>query len=258
MRERLQKIIASAGISSRRVAEQMIVEGRVTVNNAVVRELGSKADVDRDEIRVDGKLILPESSKVYIALHKPQGYVTTLHDPRGRAVITDLIPDIPERIYPVGRLDYDSEGLLLLTNDGDFSLKVQHPRYRIPKTYLVKAGGHLTKDDLHALAEGVRLKDGVFRADGVRVVRTGKKNTWLELTISEGRKRVIRRALGSLEHPVARLIRTAIAGIKLGGMEAGTWRHLSKKEVDQLLSFRENRSIVLSEGARSSKKIVLT
>ncbi|HUH67233.1 MAG TPA: pseudouridine synthase [Syntrophales bacterium] len=237
MRERLQKIIASAGISSRRAAEQMIVEGRVSVNNAVVRELGAKADIDLDEIRVDGKLILPKLSKVYIALHKPPGYVTTLRDPWGRAVVTDLISGISERIFPVGRLDYDSEGLLLLTNDGDFSLKVQHPRYRIPKTYMVKAEGNLTRDDLRTFADGVRLNDGIFRPEDMRVVRMGRKNTWLEITIAEGKKRVIRRALESVGHPVMRLIRTAVAGIKLGRMEAGKFRHLSKKEVEHLLSF---------------------
>lgn len=237
MKERLQKIIAAAGISSRRAAERMIVEGRVTVNDAVVRQLGAKADIDADEIRVDGKLILPEVSKVYLMLHKPRGYVTTLNDPEGRAVVTDLLSGIAERIFPVGRLDYDSEGLLLLTSDGGFSQRVQHPRFKISKTYMVKIEGNLTKSEMYALAEGIRLPDGKFKPESLRIVRGNRKTSWLELSIAEGRYRLIRRALESLGHPVVRLIRTAIADISLGNMKAGTFRHLTKKEVQHLLSF---------------------
>ncbi len=235
--ERLQKIIAASGISSRRVAEKMIVEGRVTVNNAVVRRLGAKADISADEIRVDGKLILPEVSKIYLMLHKPRGCVTTLHDPEKRAVVTDLLSGISERIFPVGRLDYDSEGLLLLTNDGDFSQRVQHPRFRLRKTYMVKIEGNLTKSDVRALSEGIRLIDGIFKPENLQIERINKKSSWLTLTIAEGRNRVIRRGLDSLDHPVVRLIRTAIADISLGNMKAGAFRHLTKKEVQHLLSF---------------------
>jgi 23S rRNA pseudouridine2605 synthase len=237
MKERLQKIIAAAGISSRRAAEKMIVEGRVTVNDAVVRQLGAKADIDADEIRVDGKLILPEVSKVYLMLHKPRGYVTTLNDPEGRSVVTDLLSGIAERIFPVGRLDYDSEGLLLLTSDGDFSQRVQHPRFKIPKTYMVKIDGNLTRSEMRVLSEGIRLPDGNFKPENLQTVRANRKTSWLELSIAEGRNRLIRRALDSLGHPVVRLIRTAIADIILGNMKAGTFRHLTKKEVQHLLSF---------------------
>ncbi|MGZ6292447.1 MAG: pseudouridine synthase [Syntrophales bacterium] len=237
MKERLQKIIAAAGISSRRAAEKMIVEGRVTVNDAVVRQLGARADIGADEIRVDGKLILPEESKVYLLLHKPRGYVTTLHDPERRAVVTDLLSGIPERIFPVGRLDYDSEGLLLLTNDGDFSQRVQHPRFKISKTYMVKIDGNLTKKEVRALSEGVRLPDGHFKPENLQIKRTNRKSSWLALNIAEGRNRLIRRGLESLGHPVIRLIRTAIADISLGKMKAGTFRYLTKKEVEHLLSF---------------------
>ncbi|MGZ3580197.1 MAG: pseudouridine synthase [Syntrophales bacterium] len=237
MKERLQKIIATAGISSRRAAEKMIVEGRVTVNDAVVRQLGARADISADEIRVDGKLILPEESKVYLLLHKPRGYVTTLHDPERRAVVTDLLSGIPERIFPVGRLDYDSEGLLLLTNDGDFSQRVQHPRFKISKTYMVKIDGNLTKKEVRALSEGVRLPDGNFKPENLQIKRTNRKSSWLALNIAEGRNRLIRRGLESLGHPVIRLIRTAIADISLGKMKAGTFRYLTKKEVEHLLSF---------------------
>ena len=237
MKERLQKIIAAAGISSRRVAEKMIVDGRVTVNDAVVRQLGAKADVGADEIRVDGKLILPEEAKIYLLLHKPRGYMTTLHDPERRAVVTDLLSGIPERIFPVGRLDYDSEGLLFLTNDGDFSQRVQHPRFKIPKTYIVKIDGSLTKNEFRALSDGIKLPDGNFKPENLQIKRTNRKSSWLTLTIAEGRNRLIRRGLESLGHPVIRLIRTAIADISLGNMKAGTFRHLTKKEVEHLLSF---------------------
>jgi len=237
MQERLQKIIAAAGVSSRRVAEQMILEGRVTVNDGIIRQLGAKADIDADEIRVDGKLILPEMSKVYLMLHKPRGYVTTLHDPEGRAVVTDLLSGISERIFPVGRLDYNSEGLLLLTNDGDFSQRVQHPRFKIPKTYMVKIDGNLTKNEVRALSEGIRLPDGNFKPESLQIERINRKSCWLVLTIAEGRNRLIRRGLESLGHPVVRLIRTAIADISLGNMKTGTFRHLTKKEVKHLLSF---------------------
>ncbi|MGO9139799.1 MAG: pseudouridine synthase [Syntrophales bacterium] len=237
MKERLQKIIAASGISSRRAAEKMIVEGRVTVNDAVVRQLGAKADIGADEIRVDGNLILPEESKVYLLLHKPRGYVTTLHDPERRAVVTDLLSGISERIFPVGRLDYDSEGLLLLTNDGHFSQRVQHPRFKIPKTYMVKIDGNLKKNEVRALSDGIRLPDGNFKPGMLQIKRTSRKTSWLILTIAEGRNRLIRRGLESLGHPVIRLIRTAIAGITLGNVKAGMFRHLTKKEVEHLLSF---------------------
>ena len=237
MKERLQKIIAASGISSRRVAEKMILEGRVTVNDIVMRQLGAKADIDADEIRVDGKLILPEVSKVYLVLHKPRGYVTSLNDPEGRAVVTDLLSGISERIFPVGRLDYDSEGLLLLTNDGDFSQRVQHPRFKIPKTYIVKIDGNLTRGEVRELSEGIKLRDGNFKPENLQILRTNRKSSWLALTIAEGRNRLIRRGLESLGHPVTKLIRTAIADIRLGNMKAGAFRHLTKKEVRQLSSF---------------------
>lgn len=237
MKERLQKIIAAAGTSSRRAAEKMIVEGRVSVNDAVVRQLGAKADIDADEIRVNGKLILPEVSKVYLMLYKPRGYVTTLNDPEKRPVVKDLLSGISERIFPVGRLDYDSEGLLLLTNDGNFSQRVQHPRFKIPKTYMVKIEGNLTKSEVRALSEGVRLSDGNFNPENLQIRRTSRKTSWLTMTIAEGRNRLIRRGLESLGHPVVRLIRTAIADISLGNMKAGTFRYLTKKEVQHLVSF---------------------
>ena len=239
MKERLQKIIAGAGISSRRAAEKMITEGRITVNNAVIRQLGAKADIEEDEIRLDGKLIFSETSKVYLILHKPKGYMTTLHDPQGRPVVSDLLIDVAERVFPVGRLDYDSEGLLLLTNDGNFSQRIQHPRFRIPKVYSVKIEGNLTNREMKSISKGVMLDDGMFKPEYCSVLKTNSKSCWITVTITEGRNRVIRRVLESLGHSVVRLIRTAIADISLGSMKAGTFRHLTRKEVQHLLSLSE-------------------
>jgi pseudouridine synthase len=170
-------------------------------------------------------------------LYKPRGYVTTLNDPEKRPVVKDLLSGISERIFPVGRLDYDSEGLLLLTNDGDFSQRVQHPRFKIPKTYMVKIEGNLTRSEVRALSEGVKLSDGNFNPENLQIKRTSRKTSWLAMTIAEGRNRLIRRGLESLGHPVVRLIRTAIADVSLGNMKAGTFRYLTKKEVQHLLSF---------------------
>jgi len=237
MNERVQKIIARAGISSRRAAEKMIIEGRVTVNNEVVRQLGAKADIEKDEVRVNGKLIHPETSKIYLMLNKPKGYVTTLHDPQGRPVVTDLLTGVSERLFPVGRLDYDSEGLLFMTNDGDFAMKIQHPRFMTPKTYMVKIEGTLAASEIRALSKGVKLMDGTFKPKSFRILKINLKSCWLTLIIEEGRKRVIRRGFQSLGHPVVRLIRTAISDVSLGSLKTGTFRYLTDKEVRSLLSF---------------------
>jgi 23S rRNA pseudouridine2605 synthase len=234
MMERLQKIIANAGITSRRHAEEMIVDGRVSVNHVVVRQLGAKADIEKDEIRIDDKLIFHEVSKIYLMLNKPAGYVTTLHDPQGRSIVTDLLSGISDRVFPVGRLDYDSEGLLLLTNDGDFSQKLQHPRFSIPKTYEVKIDGILTDQDLRSLIKGIKLNDGKFKPDHVQLIKRGPKNTWLSLTISEGRNRLIRRGIEALDHSVMRLVRVAISDLKLGNLKTGAYRHLTKDDEFQI------------------------
>jgi 23S rRNA pseudouridine2605 synthase len=236
MKERLQKIIAGSGISSRRAAEKMIAEGRITVNNAVVRQLGAKADIKEDEIRLDGKLIFYEASKVYLMLNKPKGYVTTLHDPQGRPVVSDLLSGVSERIFPVGRLDYDSEGLLLMTNDGNFSERIQHPRFRISKTYIVKIEGKLTSSEIKSLSNGIMLDDGKFKPENCQIFKTNRKSCWITVTSTEGRNRLIRRVFESLGHSVVRLIRTDIADISLGNMKAGTFRYLTRQEVKHLLS----------------------
>ncbi|HOO90511.1 MAG TPA: pseudouridine synthase, partial [Syntrophales bacterium] len=163
MEERLQKIIARCGIASRRAAEQMIQNGRVSVNGRVVTQQGVKADAARDEIRVDGGLISKDAvSPLYLILNKPQGYVVTLNDPQNRPIVSDLLRDVSDRVFPVGRLDFDSEGLLLMTNDGEFSYRVQHPLFKVPKTYMVKVRGNLTNSDAEAIKKGAVLADGSF------------------------------------------------------------------------------------------------
>ena len=235
MEQRIQKILSQAGISSRRAAEKMIAEGRIRVNGTVVTQPGTKADADRDEIRVDGRLISCEIERIYIVLHKPRGYVTTLHDPQGRRIVTDLIGGIPERLFPVGRLDYDSEGLLILTNDGEFSQRLQHPRYKLPKSYRVKVEGNLRRSELQDLESGIDLPDGRFTPANVVLEKTNRGSTWLRLTILDGRNRVIRRAFEALGHPVCRLIRVAVGEVALGAVPEGAWRMLSRREVNRLL-----------------------
>jgi 23S rRNA pseudouridine2605 synthase len=236
MEERLQKIIAASGICSRRAAEELILAGKVRVNDKLVRQLGTKADPDRDEIRVEGKLISTEVERLYLMLNKPAGYVTTLKDPEGRPVVTDLLYAISKRVYPVGRLDYDSEGLLIMTNDGAFAERVQHPRYAIPRTYRIKVRGRLTRKDIQSLLNGIDLEDGPFTVKEIREEKYNEKSQWLVVSIDEGRNRIIRRAMEALGHPVARLIRIALGNLELGSLNAGEYRHLRKREIEGLLS----------------------
>ena len=243
MEERLQKILSRAGVSSRRAAEKMIAEGRISVNGTVVVEPGTKAEPGKDEIRLDGRLISLETDRIYLMLHKPKGYVTTLSDPQGRPIVTDLLNGVATRVYPVGRLDYDSEGLLILTNDGDFAQRLQHPRYGIPKTYRVKVEGHLPKGELKALENGIDLPDGRFAPSEVRLEKTNPGSTWLAITMSDGRNRVIRRAFDSLGHSVARLIRVAIADVTLAALREGAWRLLTPREVERLLALAGSRKM---------------
>lgn len=243
MKERLQKIIATAGITSRRHAEELITQGRVSVNNVVISKLGEKADAEKDIIRIDGKTISIGKTKYYIALNKPSGFVTTLHDPQNRPTVVDLLNGMPERVYPVGRLDYDSKGLLLLTNDGDFAQKVQHPRFQKTKVYKVKIQGHLSKEDLLRLGKGIKLSDSVFKPEYLKIEKINDKSCWLQLTLREGKNRIIRRGFDAAGHRVAILIRESIGSLKLGNLKEGSWRHLTKKEIDQLLNNASNENI---------------
>ena len=234
MEERIQKILSAAGIASRRAAEEIILDGRVRVNGKVVAELGAKADPDRDHIKVDGKLINPKQPKAYIMLNKPAGFVTTMSDPEGRPIVADLLKGVRVRVYPVGRLDYDTEGLLLLTNDGDLAHLVTHPKHELPKTYLVKVKGFLEDRHVDMLEQGVFLKDGKTAPARVRKLRKEEANSWVEITIHEGRKRQVRRMIDHTGHSVIKLKRTRIGSLSLGDLPVGMYRHLTLDEVQGL------------------------
>lgn len=232
--ERLQKILSKAGVTSRRKAEGLILQGRVSVNGKIVRELGSKAVLGKDEICVDGKALEPESEEVVLALFKPRRCVTTLHDPQGRPTVADFVNNFPIRLYPVGRLDYDAEGLLLLTNDGELAHRLQHPRYKVPKTYLVKVRGHPPAEALTSLQQGVNLEDGITAPAELIVMEEDQKATWLSLTLREGRKHQIKRMCAAVGHPVLRLKRIKVGPIKLDKLRPGQTRRLKSREVRSL------------------------
>ncbi len=233
MEKRIQKILSEMGITSRRKAEELIIEGRVTVNGQTAT-LGMKADPVKDHIKVDGKLLTRPEPKVYIILNKPQNVITSLHDPEGRPTVKDFLKGVKYRVYPVGRLDYDSEGLLLLTNDGDFAHAMLHPSKKIFKTYHVKVKGAPEDEKIDILKTGVKLGDGTTAPAKVKKIKTTENNSWLEITIHEGRKRQIRRMLEKVGHPVLKLKRIRINGIELGKLESGEYRYLKLKEIDNI------------------------
>lgn len=235
MEQRLQKIIADMGIASRRKAEEIIIEGRVTVNGKVA-VIGMKADPSRDHVKVDGKLLTRPETKVYFVFNKPRGVVTSLGDPEGRPTVQDFIRGIRERVYPVGRLDYDSEGLLILTNDGDLAHGVLHPSKKIPKTYLVKIKGALEAEDLDRLRKGIRLDRTVTAPAKVKPLRKTDQNSWVEMVIYEGKKRQIRRMMEKVGHPVIRLMRIRINGIEMGDVKPGMIRRMLPEEIEMLRS----------------------
>lgn len=232
--ERLQKILSRAGITSRRKAEKLILQGRVSVNGKIVSELGAKAVLGKDDICVNGKAIKAETKKVVVALFKPRSYVTTLDDPQGRPTVVDLLESISERVYPVGRLDYDAEGLLLMTNDGELAHRLQHPRYKVPKTYLVKVRGHPPEEALAQLQQGIKLEDGITAPAELHVLEDDKKATWLTLTLREGRNHQVKRMCAAVGCPVLRLRRTQIGPIDLDKLQPGKSRRLKASEVRAL------------------------
>lgn len=237
MEQRIQKILAQMGVASRRKAEELIAEGRVTVNGKPA-EIGMKADAVRDHIKVDGKILTRIEPKVYLAFNKPRGVVTSLSDPEGRPTLKDFLQRVKYRVFPVGRLDYDSEGLLLITNDGDFAQSLLHPAHEIPKTYVVKIRGMIGDRGLQRLRHGVRLEDGMTQPAKVKRIvmeRAPGNNQWLEVTIHEGRKRQVRRMLEKVGHDVLKLKRIAVNGLKLGNLKPGEFRPLTAEEIGHLV-----------------------
>lgn len=227
--ERLQKVLARAGIGSRRSCEQLIARGKVTVNGAVAI-LGQSVE-PKDRIAVEGKLVdIAPEHKVYYLLNKPRGVVSTVHDEHGRRTVLDLVP-ATERVYPVGRLDADSEGLILLTNDGELAYHLTHPRYEVPKTYLVWVRGEVLPDAVAKLRRGVQLEDGLAKATSARVLESQAAYTLLEITLKEGKKREIRRMCEAIGHEATRLRRVAIGPLRLGKLTSGMWRPLSLPEI---------------------------
>ncbi len=235
MPERLQKVISQAGIASRRESEELINAGRVKVNGVVVTELGTKVEPTRDKVAVDNKPIRTEKP-VYILLNKPRGIVTTLHDPEGRKTVASLLPDISERIYPVGRLDYNTEGLLLMTNDGELTHALTHPSHEIDKTYRAKVLGRPPEEKLDRLRAGIKLEDGLTAPAKVNAVEYDREKdlTTVEIVITEGRNRQVRRMFEAIGHPVRQLKRVKFAFLTLVGVRRGAYRHLEADEVETL------------------------
>lgn len=233
---RLQKYMALSGVASRRKSEEIIQEGRVKVNKVVVTELGTIVDPSKDIITVDDKNIRLESNKVYIMLNKPVGYVSSLKDEKGRKVVTDLIEDVKERIYPVGRLDADTTGLLILTNDGDLAYKLTHPSNKVDKKYIAIVEGVPNKKELESLRNGVFIDGNKTHPASVKVAKRFDMDSILEIIIHEGRNRQVKKMCEAVGHPVKKLKRVSIGEIELGGVEIGNWRYLNDEEIKYLMS----------------------
>jgi len=231
---RLQKVLAAAGVGSRRHCEELIGEGRVEVDGETVRRFGARVDPEHQVIRVDGKRIPSRQDLVYLAFNKPPGVLTAMSDDRGRATITDYLGDRAERLFHVGRLDYDTEGLMLLTNDGELAHRLAHPRYGVLKTYLAEVAGPIPRDLGRQLMTGVELDDGVATADRFRVVDRSGQRAMVEITLHEGRKHIVRRMLDATGHPVRRLVRTDVGPIRLGRLKPGAVRALTTAEIGEL------------------------
>ncbi|HPF43778.1 MAG TPA: pseudouridine synthase [Syntrophomonadaceae bacterium] len=237
---RLAKYLAGQGVASRRKSEELIAEGRVSVNGNIIKEQGFKIDPLQDKVEVDGHM-LQTADKVYLLLYKPAGYISSVSDPWGRPVVTDLIKEEKNRrIYPVGRLDLDTEGLLLMTNDGDFANIIIHPRYKMDKKYEALVQGKVTKDAIKQLQKGILLEDGMTAPAGVHVLKHSSDKTLLEVIIHEGRKRQVRRMLEAVGHPVIHLKRTEVGFLTLKGLKDGEYRYLNSQEVKKLIMISQN------------------
>jgi 23S rRNA pseudouridine2605 synthase len=247
--ERLQKILSQAGVASRRQAEKIIVEGRVTVNGAVITELGSKADFECDHIKVDGHLLRPPKRLAYIVLNKPNNTVTTVSDPEGRPTVMELLRTVKERVYPVGRLDYHSEGLLLLTNDGEIANAITSAATHLTKTYVVKVTGRLTTDQEEQFRRGVPILGKRTMPAGLKLIREGE-NPWYEVKLTEGRNQQIRLMFKHFGFLVEKLRRVRIGPIEIGPLKQGQFRYLSEEEVQKL-----KRAVQQARGPRKKEAV---
>ena len=235
---RINKYIALCGVASRRKAEELILAGKVKVNDNIVKELSYQVDEENDVVKVDDKIIKEENKLVYILLNKPEGYITTVKDQFDRESVLDLVTDIKERVYPIGRLDYETSGLLLLTNDGDLTYKLTHPKHEVDKTYVARVKGKLTPDEIKMFKSGLKIEDYVTAPAKLKVIRYDEKTnvSLLEIKIHEGKNRQVRKMCKAIHHPVLRLKRTAMGKIRIGECEIGKYRYLTEDEVKYLKS----------------------
>ncbi len=233
---RLNKYLSICGVSSRRGADALITEGRVKVNGTTVQQLGAIIDESRDTVEVDGTPVSPVLKQVYVVLNKPPRVMTTLNDPFHRKTVAHYLTALDTRVYPVGRLDYDTEGVLLLTNDGDLAFRLAHPRFQVQKVYEARVKGKFTNEDAQAIAGGIVLEDGATGKADVSVLNYQRGATKIRLILTEGRKREVRQLCAAVGHPVIQLVRKQFAGLSAKGLEPGKWRHLTEKEVSSLRS----------------------
>ncbi len=247
MKERLQKIIAKAGICSRRAAEILIRDGKVSVDGEIVTEMGVKVDHRIQKVIADRIHVRFTEKKVYVLLNKPEGYVTTMNDPQGRPIVTSLVKNISERIYPVGRLDFETKGALILTNDGELAQRIQHPSFEVKKTYVARIQGKPTADEIKMLENGVELEGKMTSPAQVKVYRQGKKDSVLEITIHEGRKHQVRKMCQAIGHHCVELTRIAYGNLNLGSLPSGKFRYLSASDLARI-----------TKTAKSSKAIKRT
>jgi 23S rRNA pseudouridine2605 synthase len=234
MQERLQKVLAKAGIASRRKAEELIREGRVRVDGTVITEMGILVDPDIQAVECDGIPVAAQEKKIYILLHKPAGFLSTVHDPQGRPIVTDLLQNIKERVYPVGRLDLDTEGALLLTNDGELSQKILHPSHEVNKTYIAKVRGKPNSKKLAALSRGIELEGRKTWPAEIEVLHVEPQATTIKIVIHEGRKRQVRKMFEAVGHPVLQLKRTAYGHLELGDLASGKYRFLTPEDIKMI------------------------
>jgi 23S rRNA pseudouridine2605 synthase len=248
MEVRLQKVIAASGLASRRKAEEWIAQGRVTINGKIVRELGTRIDPERDHVKVDGRHLKGVEPYAYLLLNKPKGIVSTLNDPEGMPTIDHLLHGVTLRVFPVGRLDFDTEGLMLLTNHGELAQALLHPRYHVAKVYLAKVKGVLNDEEISQLAQGVKLEDGMTAPAMVKKVRKAEENSWLEVTICEGRKHQIKRMFEVVGHPVLKLKRIKFGPLALGDLLPGEFRYLTDREANTLRAIFKYKQEQEAEG----------